>query len=55
MRRWPGCYTLSMTQSNTPSPDERRRQIAGSIGWGLLFALAAVMLVVRMLNGGGGC
>jgi hypothetical protein len=34
-------------------PEQRRRQIAGWIGWGLVFALAAVMLIARLMNGGG--
>ena len=36
-------------------PSEPHRDLAGTIGWGLLFALAAVLLVLRMMGGGGGC
>ncbi len=44
----------------SPLPDRDRpdrtphRDLAGAIGWGLLFALAAALLVIRMI-GGGGC
>lgn len=36
-------------------PRTGHRDLAGTIGWGLLFALAALILVLRMMGGGGGC
>ena len=37
-------------------PFERKKDLAGRIGWGLLIALAIGMFVVRLLSGGdGGC
>lgn len=44
-----------MTDQSPTPPNDRRRDLAGQIGWGVLFALAAAMLVFRMLNGGGSC
>jgi hypothetical protein len=47
--------------SPTPPPPQQqdpfapKKDLAGKIGWGLLIAVAAVMLVVRLMNGGGGC
>lgn len=38
-----------------PKRHEPHRDLAGTIGWGLLFALAALLLVLRMMGGGGGC
>lgn len=41
-----------MTQDVDPNEPGRWRDIAGLVGWGLLLAIAAAMLIARFTSGG---